>query len=290
MAEVDLNIENYDLDDILKLFNLSYDFNEYDLKQVYKVVLKTHPDKSNLDKSYFLFYTKAFKMLKKVYDYKNRKEQCVERSVYDPRNNVDENEISELEIKKALKSENFNKWFNKTFDKIKLKDEEQDDGYSNWLKSDDGIYKGSTKGTLNEIIERKKQECRALVVHRDLEEYVSTQHSYNLTRDRPMEYSSDMFSKLQYEDLRKAHTETVVPVTQEDYHSRQHFKNVDDLQRHRKLGEQMLSMEQSKALLEKRQAQEEKDNMYRSYKMMKQMDDIKKSNNMFFASLKQLTN
>ena len=39
---------------------------------------------------------------------------------------------------------------------------------------------------------------------------------YDLTRSKPMR-SSDIFSKLQYDDLRKAHTETVVPVTHEDY-------------------------------------------------------------------------
>jgi hypothetical protein len=55
--DLDLDITNYDYDDILKLFNISKQFNTEDLKNAKKQVLASHPDKSGLDKSYFLFYT-----------------------------------------------------------------------------------------------------------------------------------------------------------------------------------------------------------------------------------------
>ena len=50
MESLDLDLNNYGLNDILKLFNLDYDFNKEGLKQAKKVVLMTHPDKSYLDK------------------------------------------------------------------------------------------------------------------------------------------------------------------------------------------------------------------------------------------------
>ena len=56
MESLDLDIDNYDLLDILKLFKIQYHFTEQDLKNVKKSVLKTHPDKSKLDKKYFLFF------------------------------------------------------------------------------------------------------------------------------------------------------------------------------------------------------------------------------------------
>ena len=47
--EIDLNIENYDLEDLLNLFQLNYSFNIDDLKKrSKKMVLKLHPDKSGL--------------------------------------------------------------------------------------------------------------------------------------------------------------------------------------------------------------------------------------------------
>ena len=49
---IDLNIDNYELDDILNLFKIDYDFNHDDLKRVKKYVLQTHPDKSKLSKEY----------------------------------------------------------------------------------------------------------------------------------------------------------------------------------------------------------------------------------------------
>lgn len=58
MDDLDLNIQNYDLEDILNLFKLNYQFTEQNLKQAYKTVLKTHPDKSGLDKEVFLFLKK----------------------------------------------------------------------------------------------------------------------------------------------------------------------------------------------------------------------------------------
>ena len=55
---IDLNIENYSLNEILQLFQLDYNFGENELKQAKRIVLKTHPDKSKLPKEYFLFYIK----------------------------------------------------------------------------------------------------------------------------------------------------------------------------------------------------------------------------------------
>ena len=57
----DLNIDNYDLNDILALFKINADFDENDLKAAKKIVLKTHPDKSKLGPEYFLFYSKAYR-------------------------------------------------------------------------------------------------------------------------------------------------------------------------------------------------------------------------------------
>ena len=36
-----------------------------------KIVLKTHPDKSGLDKAVFMFFVKAYNMLVSVYKFKN---------------------------------------------------------------------------------------------------------------------------------------------------------------------------------------------------------------------------
>ena len=63
------NIQNYTYTELLEVFNIS-ELDEKTLKTAYKKTMKTHPDYSKLDKSYFLFFVKAFKLLKKVYQLK----------------------------------------------------------------------------------------------------------------------------------------------------------------------------------------------------------------------------
>ena len=54
MNNLDLDINNYDLDDLLNLFNLDYNFTGDDLKKTKRKVLMTHPDKTGLEMKYFL--------------------------------------------------------------------------------------------------------------------------------------------------------------------------------------------------------------------------------------------
>ena len=66
MEVLDLNIDNYEYEDILKLFDLDLNFGESEIKRAKKKVLMMHPDKSGLDKKYFLFFSSAFKILHSV--------------------------------------------------------------------------------------------------------------------------------------------------------------------------------------------------------------------------------
>jgi hypothetical protein len=65
----------YKLNDLLKLFELTYDISIDDLKRAKKKVLMTHPDKSKLDEKYFLFYKSAFDIIVKFYEEQNFKVQ-----------------------------------------------------------------------------------------------------------------------------------------------------------------------------------------------------------------------
>ena len=287
--DIDLNIDNYNLDEVLGLFNLDSNFNSDDLKRAYRQVLMTHPDKSGLDKDYFLFFSKAFKLVKNIYDYTHKKEGCVSRQTYNSNDNVDKQIWNVI---KKQRPEDFNRKFNELFDKVKFEDEEQDTGYNEWFSSNEGIQDNLSANNvrdMNERIETIKQNQRALVVHEGIQDLAYNSGGYNLTRDKPKEYSSDLFSKLQYEDLKKAHTETVVPVTQEDYHNRRHFNNVSDLNIYRKQNERVLTQEESTQMYTQNKAKEDEQNVRNAYKMMKQMEQIERSHKIWNANFKLLT-
>jgi hypothetical protein len=290
--ELDLDINNYDFEDLKNLFNISEQFTEFELKNAYKQVLKTHPDKSGLDKEYFLFFSKAFKLLKQIYDYSHKKEECIKRQVYNNEQEEDKN-IKQI-VNKNKNVKEFNKKFNEIFEKVKIEDGEQDNGYDEWFRSNNDMIE--TKATNvrdmnNEIEELKSRNReRALIVHNGIQDLAYNSGSYNLIREKPQEYSSDVFSKLQYEDLKKAHTETVVPVTEEDYRNRKHFNNTNDLLVYRKQNEQLLSEDESKQLLMNNKSKEQSENLNNAYKMMKQMEKIEESHKQWKAHFKLLTN
>jgi hypothetical protein len=54
---------------------LSENFNEYELKNAKKIVLRLHPDKSGLPSEYFLFYSKAYKIVYSIYKHKNKSDK-----------------------------------------------------------------------------------------------------------------------------------------------------------------------------------------------------------------------
>ena len=295
MDQLDLNIDNYDLQDILDLFKLDINFNKSDLKRAYKITLHTHPDKSQLDKKYFLFFSKAFKILKYTYDFTHKEETCAREhgatghynSVY----NVSENKTNKLLAEKIQNIPNFHKWFNDTFDKVKIRDEESDAGYNDWFTSEEdmSIDDIASPADMASAFEKKKREAKALIVHTGIQDMGSTSSGYNLVREAPTNYSSDIFSNLKYEDLKKAHTETVVPVNDDDFHNRKHFRNTDELIRHRHQNSKMLSEGETQQIYNQKQQNEQKSNINRAYKLTKQYDEIKKANKTWWGSLNLLT-
>jgi hypothetical protein len=78
MDGLDLNIANYDLDDILKLFSLNKNYTATDVKQAKRIVVKVHPDKSGLPGEYFEFFFTAYKILLEIYNFRENKNRGVE--------------------------------------------------------------------------------------------------------------------------------------------------------------------------------------------------------------------
>lgn len=293
MDKLDLNIHNYELNDLLNLFKLPFQFDESHLKEAKKMVLKTHPDKSGLDKEYFLFFSQAYKYLLKIYSL--RQSSTTTNTEYE-KDDLWKNEHNVLIDGKisSMDQKDYNKWFNETFEKMKMKDDVEETGYGDWLKSNDDIVtdKISNSGEMNEYIQNKKQELRALVVHNDFQDSVNGRGD-NLIREVPENYGSGMFDKLQFEDLRKAHVESVIPVTDEDFHNRKKYATVDELNRARTQDsvvneKEWFSSHEDK--LNNLKTADEDINIRRAYKLLNQDEKARENYNKFWSDLKRLEN
>ena len=356
MESLDLNIDNYNLPDILSLFNIPTLFNEADLKRAKLAVLKTHPDKCQLPKEYFLFFTKAYRILHQIYTVRNpatneHYTQHVERT---PRNSavpslrrvgkdtlrdpylsvdaagnaaaaagksvVDYNRLMRAEghradaddeyardtherMKRRLdemmgasgssgskggngaaKVSEFNRWFNEKFEQYRLKDDEAETGYDAWFRGNDAdedataTAEDDDSGSWADKVTRLNQRKQALrnkyaLVERQELEYAggggdAGGGGYDLTRERPQEYSSGIFGNLRYEDLKKAHTETVIPVTEEDYYNTKRFNSINELQTFR---------DQSRRDLYKQTSKQEQERIYEQSKMRQEEEDTRRA-------------
>lgn len=303
MNSVDLDINNYNLEDILSLFKIPANFDEQDMKRAKQIVLKTHPDKSKLPAEYFLFYSKAYKMLYSVWDFRKRGDvdsKNPKNTEYS--NYTDEDKTVLLDQffesnEKFKKSANFNRWFNEQFERNKLSNESEEKGYGDWLKNDDpedeSPAKNVSMATMKQEFDRKKEQARSLIVREDVQEIWSNNSisATELSNDAPGTYDSGLFSGLGFQDLYKAHTETVIPVTEEDYEQKQKFGSVNEYMSYRNNQDtKPLSEQQAQQYLKQRNDKDEEKAIRRAYELAKQTELAKQKNQEFWSGLQLLKN
>ena len=280
MENLDLDINNYTLDDLLNLFKLDYNFTSEHLKKAKMVSFMTHPDKSNLDMKYFIFFSQTYDMLEKVFYFRNKRKSSVRKTYV-------MNE-SEKHILDSLKNKNmlgFNKWFNKLFEKVKVNDN-QNDGYNNWYKSKSNIKNEecTNLSDFDNIFEKKREIARnSIIDNKELYNVNYGSRGFNLGRNIQDDYSSEDLSKLKYEDLKKAHTETVIPVTIMDMPIIDNTVNYS----HKKKIEPMTALEIQK-YNERNKYKNSKLDMERAYSLVKDDIEMEDSKKKWWAHLKKI--
>ena len=236
-----LDIRNYSFHDIMELFELDIDnVTHEDLKKAKKKVLMIHPDKSKLPKEYFLFYKKAFDIVLNMYGNIQKVSQRVENQDYFPCNSV-ENEAQTTNMKTILnkiKPDVFQKQFNEIFEtQMKKPVTNRND----WFSEESAIYNQNITNTsqMNSALEEIKQQQQHLVKYQGVMPIQSRAHVNSLYEEDNDEFdaeyvSSDIFSKLKYDDLRKVHKDqTVFAVSESDYRNVPKYRNTQEYERAR---------------------------------------------------------
>lgn len=280
--ELDLNIDNYKLNDILNLFKLKSNFIEKDLKNAKKIVLQLHPDKSNMDKKYFLFFSKAYKILYQIYNFKNR---------IDDKNTeyyTEDKEDNTLLIEKFIKKENFNEWFNKEFEKINIK--HNDNGYEEWLKSEENMdYRQTTRNNMNKDFEIKKNEIKAIIKKEEIKTVQETNGIDILGEENIENFSSDIFGNFRFEDLKRAHIESVIPISETDINKDNLFNNLNKLNEFRNNQNLTpLSLEQAKNYINNLHEKNNDYNINRAYNLALETEKNNQINQEWWNKLRLL--
>ena len=239
-----LDIHMYSLKDLLELFNADYNMSSDDLKRAKKQVLMTHPDKSKLPAEYFLFYKKAFDIIVNFYNNQNKQSQNItaENTTYVPTSISDTNKSTSKQITTAINNLNkkeFQDNFNKLFETNMVK--KTNNTRNEWFSKDDQIYESSddvNSKNMGQIFDKIKDKQSGMVKYKGVENLVVNSGSgYNLYDDDDADdtyVTSDPFSKLKFDDLRKVHKdETVLSVSERDYNKVKKYASVDHFMRER---------------------------------------------------------
>ena len=277
--EVDLDINHYDLESLVALFKIPIHFKVEDLKKAKKTVLAMHPDKSKLDKKYFLFFSKAYKILYEIHQFKikstSRNVQEYNQLKYNDIQDDKEYDKQNI-IDKLSQSNHFITTFNEIFDKHYAQKEH---GYGDWLSSDQDIYNASQQD-----FDSLKTKTRSIVVHQEVVGIDS--YSGDVLGAETMDNG---YGTTQYEDLKHAYTDALVlGVDERDY--KQGYNNIAQLKQARhSQNVEPLSKQESRRQLENNEYNEEKINTSRAYRLIKEQENYKKVNQEVWSSLLRIS-
>lgn len=268
-----LDITRYTFDEILELFNLSYNMTLEQLKGAKKMVLMTHPDKSGLSPDYFLFYKKALDIVVSYYNNISRASTEVtadklqyapsELSGYDKNTkNAVINNISKME------SANFNSKFNTFFDKNMVKKVNTE--RNNWFMNEDEnpfiTNETVNKSNLTTTFNKMREHTKTIVKYNGVQSLYSTPESTvsNIYEDEDETGNgdyicSDPFGKLKFDDLRKVHRDqTILSVSETDFNNMPKYKNVDEYNRGRNINDiKPMSKSEAEQLFKNKEAEKQ---------------------------------
>ena len=198
----------------------------------------------------------------------------------------DENQELVDKLKEKYSAKDFNEWFNKEFEKLKVENEYESNGYGEWLKNVEDGEVCNNRNEMNIMIDKRKRDLRSVVKYNGINEFNGGGYN-DLANNKPEEYSSGMFSKLQFEDLKKAHVESVIPVTEEDY--KQNYSSMEDIKLKRQQQNlNPLSEKEGREYLNNKKTGEDYVGAQRAFKLATQEREVLKGSNKFWSSLKQI--
>jgi len=326
LDELDLDLTNYDLPDLLNLFNLSDSFTKQELKTAKNIALKMHPDKSGLDSKYFLFYSKAYKTVFELWSFRCKSEMSATEADTEYTDDVAPPEYNKelltkmfAENKQLNSADGFNKWFNREFDKTNVVSEVDGKGYGEWMSGtdnngtngtndnngdngDNGTNKGTDWSSINtgqipleqmqsNFMERKVRARQDMVLHQEVGGWDIGGGGSLIADDGASPFDSGLGgSGLCYQDLRKAHTETVIPMTDEDMFSERRFDTVEDMKSYRASQLQTMEPASGDEYFAEKRRRENEDATQRAFRLAKESEVVETKSRSFWQSLRLLGN
>jgi len=243
---------------MMELFDISPPLTMESLKMAKKKLLLLHPDKNKKDTTeHYIFFREIYEKLVKIYSYIHHEtnEDVLKKEI--EIDNTFKTFIEKNNIHPVKNKEKYLKHFNEMFENIYLKNEEEEYGHEEWLKSKKEIY------DMNDLEgSRKKLIAQNALIKIDIE-------------------GADIFNKYsdaKYTDVKEAHINSIIGLDQEKlFKEKPKFSSVDEYKKHRELnkGNTMSENDSLKQIEEEAKTQKLKA-IALSYSYMEQEESMNK--------------
>lgn len=291
-ATHNLNVSMYSLEEILGLFELSYDIDLEGIKKAKRKVLMIHPDKSRLPSEYFIFYKRAFEIVVQFYEEQTRhnRKTTGEPAKYSNINVADKNVKRTIN---EMKTEDFHKKFNEIFEQNMTT--KPDPSRNEWFKKDEPLYNdlGSVSAqNMGRAFDTIKSN-NALSIRNTGIQTLGGGGTSLYDEDNDDSYvTCDPFSKLKFDDLRKVHKDqTILAVSEKDYDTMRKYSSMDHLIQERGR-DKLTPLESSEAekMIETRQKERERLIMRKQYEASLKTMEYEKKNSSVLSNFLRLGN
>ena len=257
MANHNLDVSMYSLDELLGLFDLNYDITLNDIKKAKHKVLMLHPDKSRLPAEYFIFYKKAFEIVVRYYEEQTRHNRAVptETMSYTHLSSTDKNA---KRVINEMKKSDFHTQFNTMFEQnMSVK---PDQTRNEWFTKDEPLYENEniSNMSMNSAFDTIKQKNSSIIRHHGVQTLGGG--GTNLYDDDVDDsyVTCDPFSKLKYDDLRRVHKDqTILAVGEKDFEQVRKYNSVDHLMQERGTSLSPLEKADAQRMIDSRQKEHE---------------------------------
>jgi hypothetical protein len=282
----EFDLDKYSIQDLYNLFNLEPNtvITDEVLRKAKRILIQVHPDKSKLPKEYFMFFNKAYKILENMSIFnkqsnKSRSSEYVHDDLY-------EREIHET----ISQNKEDNNKFNTIFEKINtdlLPNNKT--GYGDWLSNDTNSISIQNHDTMFQQY-KKKYNITDITIY-NVNPLTNNSNIGDSLIDEPTEYTSDIFSTLKYNDLKKSYEEPLFNISDE-YHSKlQKYNNVDQLIQSRKLQSlNPLTQQESLHIMNNNDALDQDISTQRAYKLAKELEKSQLKNIQFTSNFFKISN
>ena len=270
------------------------------MRKAKKKMLMTHPDQSRLPSTYYIFYRQAYEVILTFYQEQTRQRQSTE-NVGDYVAPTSGKVVGVQATLDKMSARDFHSKFNQLFEQMDMVGK-PDPAKNAWFTRSDPVVadvpdRVNPKDMAHAFQQVKAKTISSVAQYRGVQavkasEGAASFYDADADADAGGEYiSSDVFSKLKFDDLRKVHKdETVMAVSEADFDRMPKYRSVEHYARERDQAPvEPMAEHDAQQVLQERLRIEREQIMHRAYLSMQKERTNEKKTQSFLAQFLRLT-